>query len=182
MNTYRKWTIVLFGMCMVGTSGLAIAGGGTGRPSGAPAGGSGWHGGPPSGPPAGSGWHGTRPPGPPGGGAWHGGPPPPRYGWPGGYSSWSVGIALDPFLFGPWYYPGPYYYPPYNYPYPPVVTVPATPPVYIERSQVAEPAPPASASWYYCANPQGYYPYVENCPGGWQAVAPRPPAGSGEVK
>jgi hypothetical protein len=97
-----------------------------------------------------------------------------------GYSNVGVGIVIDPFFYGPWYYPGPYYYPPYNYPYPPVVTVPATPPVYIERSQGAEPAPPASASWYYCANPQGYYPYVENCPGGWQAVAPRPPAASGD--
>jgi hypothetical protein len=177
----RKWSVALLGMCMVSMSGVAIAGSGHGGSRGAPAGDSGWHGGPPPGPPAGSGWHGAPPPRPPGGAAWHGGPPP-RYGWPGSYSSWSVGITLDPFFYGPWFYPGPYYYPPYNYPYPPVVSVPATPPVYIERAEVAEPASPASASWYYCNNPQGYYPYVENCPGGWQAVAPRPPAASGEVK
>jgi hypothetical protein len=105
-----------------------------------------------------------------------------------GYSSYSsvgVGIVVDPFLLGSWYYPSPYYYPgryyypPYYYP-PAVVTVPSTPPVYIERAQDAEPAPPSSASWYYCADPQGYYPYVEKCPGGWQAVAPRPPAAAGE--
>ena len=102
------------------------------------------------------------------------------HGWHGNVG---VGIVVDPFLFVPGYYPRPYYYPPYYYSpyyaspyyYPPaVVTVPAEPPVYIERGEVAEPAPQASASWYYCADPQGYYPYVEQCPGGWQAVAPRP--------
>jgi hypothetical protein len=169
MNTHRNWTVLLLGLCMFSTGGFAFAGGGQGRP--------------PPPPPGGSGWHGAPPPRPPGGPGWHGAPPP-AYRWPGTYSRWSVGIALDPFLFGPWYYPGPYGYPypPYGYPYPPVVSVPATPPVYIERAEVEAPASQASASWYYCANPQGYYPYVENCPGGWQAVAPRPPASSGEVK
>ena len=99
------------------------------------------------------------------------------------HSNVGVGIVFDPFLFMPGYYPRPYYYPPYYYSpyyaspyyYPPaVVTVPAEPPVYIERGEVAEPAPQASASWYYCADPQGYYPYVKQCPGGWQAVAPLP--------
>ncbi len=90
-----------------------------------------------------------------------------------------MGIALDPFPYGPWYYPWPWYYPRYGYPYPPVVSVPATPPVYIERAQTDE---PAAASWYYCTNPQGYYPYVEKCPGGWQAVAPRPADATGEGK
>ena len=102
------------------------------------------------------------------------------HGW---HSNVGVGIVFDPFLFMPGYYPRPYYYPPYYYSpyyaspyyYPPaVVTVPAEPPVYIERGEVAEPAPQASASWYYCADPQGYYPYVKQCPGGWQAVAPLP--------
>jgi hypothetical protein len=97
------------------------------------------------------------------------------YGWHGNVG---VGIVVDPFVFAPGYYPRSYYYPPYYYSpyyYPPaVVTVPAEPPVYIERGEASEPAPPASASWYYCADPQGYYPYVEQCPGGWQAVAPRP--------
>lgn len=149
----RKWSALVLGVCMVGTSGWAFAD--------SRHGGSGGHGG----------YYGHA--------AYAG-----YVGHPGyrGYGNVGVGIVIDPFFYRPWYYPGPYYYLPYNYPYPPIVSVPATPPVYIERAEVAEPAPPVSASWYYCANPQGYYPYVENCPGGWQAVAPRPPAGSGEVK
>lgn len=83
-----------------------------------------------------------------------------------------VGIVVDPFWFGPWPYPGPYYYPPYYYYPPPVMALPATPPVYIERD--ASPSPQASAYWYYCARPPGYYPYVKQCPGGWQPVAPQP--------
>jgi hypothetical protein len=30
--------------------------------------------------------------------------------------------------------------------------------------------------WAYCQNPEGYYPYVQECPGGWLAVVPTPPA------
>jgi len=29
--------------------------------------------------------------------------------------------------------------------------------------------------WYYCANPPGYYPYVQYCNGPWQPVPPAPP-------
>ena len=28
--------------------------------------------------------------------------------------------------------------------------------------------------WYYCTNPQGYYPYVQECIGTWHAVPPAP--------
>lgn len=73
-----------------------------------------------------------------------------------------VGIFIGP-AFG--------YYAPYHYPYPPVVVAPS-PPVYIERSN---PQPAAQTYyWYYCSNPEGYYPYVQECPGGWQRVAPQP--------
>jgi hypothetical protein len=89
--------------------------------------------------------------------------------WHGGHGHADVGIVVSPFWFDPWYYPRPYAYSPYYYP-PAVVTVPSTPPVYIEREADV---PPASAYWYYCANPQGYYPSVKQCPGGWQAVAPQ---------
>jgi hypothetical protein len=68
----------------------------------------------------------------------------------------------------PWYYPAPYYYPPYA----PVV-VERPPPVYVEQA-----APPQAAQagyWYYCAAAKTYYPYVNECPGGWQRVAPQPP-------
>jgi hypothetical protein len=27
-----------------------------------------------------------------------------------------------------------------------------------------------SATWYYCADPAGYYPYVTQCFTGWQSV------------
>ena len=38
---------------------------------------------------------------------------------------------------------------------------------YIEQSQPAD-------SWYYCADSKAYYPYVKDCPGGWQRVSPTP--------
>jgi hypothetical protein len=30
--------------------------------------------------------------------------------------------------------------------------------------------PYTGATWYYCSNPAGYYPYVSQCNTGWQAV------------
>jgi hypothetical protein len=76
----------------------------------------------------------------------------------------------------PYSYPYPYYpyyaYP-YSYPYyPPVVSVPATPPVYIEQGQQS--ASPGDYYWYRCDKPEGYYPYIKRCPGGWQEVVPEP--------
>ncbi|UOA08129.1 hypothetical protein [Methylobacter sp. S3L5C] len=71
----------------------------------------------------------------------------------------------------------PYY--PNRYPYypPTVITIPVTPPVYIQQP----PPPPQQQQypagyWYYCNNPEGYYPYVKECPLGWQQVNPIPPA------
>jgi hypothetical protein len=67
-----------------------------------------------------------------------------------------------------YYYGGPYYHPyPYYYPAPVIVQ---SPPVYTERQDVA----PEPGYWYYCAATRGYYPYVKECPGGWQRVAPAP--------
>ena len=35
--------------------------------------------------------------------------------------------------------------------------------------------PPLSPSvWYYCNNPEGYYPDVQQCPGGWRTVPASP--------
>ena len=31
------------------------------------------------------------------------------------------------------------------------------------------------AYWYYCAAAGAYYPYVQNCAGGWEPVLPTPP-------
>lgn len=83
---------------------------------------------------------------------------------------WYVPIPwYDPWPYSPWrYYPDPWY------PYPPrVVTTPSAPPVYIER-EPDDQAPPAGY-WYWCDDPQGYYPTVRECPGGWMQVPPRPP-------
>ena len=83
------------------------------------------------------------------------------------------GVMIGP-GWGPGYFPmSPYgYYPPY---YPPVLVAPPAPPVYIEQPQEPAAAPAPSDYWYYCAAPKGYYPYVKECPGGWQKVAPQPP-------
>lgn len=80
-----------------------------------------------------------------------------------------LGVFIGaPVVFAPWYYHPPAYY------YPPAAVVPSSPPVYIERGN-AQPEPSQQAYWYYCPEASGYYPYVRNCPGGWQRVAPQPP-------
>jgi hypothetical protein len=57
---------------------------------------------------------------------------------------------------------------PYPYSYGRSVVV-ESPPTYVHQD------PAASGHWYYCQSPQGYYPYVQQCPGGWLQVAPTPP-------
>lgn len=96
----------------------------------------------------------------------------------GGYYRGGTTIAIGGPWWGPsWYYPSyyPYYSYPYYYPYSyaPVVTVPTSPPEYIERSEPAEDSPP-SGVWYYCPDSKTYYPYVMECPGGWQTVPAEP--------
>ena len=77
---------------------------------------------------------------------------------------------------GGYYYPAPYpyYYPPY-YPYyaPAVVYRAPQAPVYVEQGMEA-PAPQPQNSWYYCNDARAYYPYVKECPGGWQRVPAQP--------
>ena len=69
-------------------------------------------------------------------------------------------------------YRDPFFYRrPYNYGS--TVVVPMTPPVYIQREEV-QPAQPQTNYWHYCQDPDGYYPYVKQCPGGWLQVAPQP--------
>ena len=92
-------------------------------------------------------------------------------GWRGGpyYGGW--------YGFGPWWgypYAYPYYYPygyPYPSPYPPYPDAYAQPPAYGEPEQ--------PSYWYYCQDPQGYYPYVTSCLGGWTRVVPPPRYRSG---
>ena len=80
----------------------------------------------------------------------------------GGHVVFGANIWLGPGYWGPgWWWGSPYYYAA-----PPVVMQPA--PTY------AQPAPPPQepSYWYYCQNPQGYYPYVQQCPHGWMKVVP----------
>ena len=94
-----------------------------------------------------------------------------------------IGLALP---LGGCYYP---YYGYYGYGYPYYGSsyygygygygygyLPSSSTVYAEQSHAASASAPASNYWYYCSNPQGYYPYVKECPAGWQKVAPQPPA------
>ena len=77
------------------------------------------------------------------------------------------------FNFGvPLWYPSYSYYPAPAYYYPaPVVVQPSSPPVYVERSDVV---PEGPGTWFFCRESNTYYPYVKQCPGGWQRVPAQP--------
>ena len=79
----------------------------------------------------------------------------------GGHVSFGFSFPLwiGPGYWGPgWWGPHPYYY---------------SPPHVIQQQPVYEQAaPPVQSYWYYCQNPQGYYPYVQQCPNGWMQVVP----------
>jgi len=62
-----------------------------------------------------------------------------------------------------WWYPPPYYY----YPYP--VVYPVQPITYIEQGGAPAEVEPAGW-WYYCETSTSYYPYVKECPAGWERV------------
>ena len=87
----------------------------------------------------------------------------------GGHVRFGVVIGAP---FYPWWYYPPAYYPPA------VVTVPASPPTYIEQGS-PQPVPDQQQQgyWYYCKESKTYYPYVKECPGGWQRVTPQPAPG-----
>lgn len=86
-----------------------------------------------------------------------------------GYWRGDIWIGPGPGWWGPPLYSSPY---PYYYAPPPVV-IQQQPDVYIR--QEPQPQPPPQNYWYFCRNPQGYYPYVKQCPDGWQKVVPSPP-------
>jgi len=86
-----------------------------------------------------------------------------------------VGVFIGAPVVGPWwYYPS---YPAYPYWYPaPASGFPATmsAPEYIERGDdQASDSSDQAAVWYYCAEAKAYYPYVKECPAGWQRVVPQ---------
>lgn len=88
-----------------------------------------------------------------------------------------VFIGAPAFAYG-WYgyrpYPYYYHYPPAYAVPAPILVQPATPPVYIERSDEQAGVPPAEY-WYYCPDTKAYYPHVGTCASPWQRVAPQPP-------
>lgn len=90
-----------------------------------------------------------------------------------------IGLGVGVPVWGPAYrpyypyYPRPYYYDPFWTPST-VVVVPPAPQVYIEQGVAAEGGQDAGQYWYYCAGAKNYYPYVKECPGGWQKVLPQP--------
>lgn len=104
--------------------------------------------------------------------------------WGGPRVSFVVGAPL--WWGAPYYVGAPWVYGP-----PPAAPAPPAPMVYVERSDPVEstapplrPAAPPAASapgtqwWYLCASPRGAYPYVRECPGGWERVPAAPPAGA----
>jgi len=108
------------------------------------------------------------------------------------------GVNIGIPLFGPGYlppyaYPAPAYVypaPAYSYPAPaysypaPAYSYPA--PAYSYPGQAMAPAgaymgqgypqaaPPRQQDWQYCAASNSFYPYVRECPGGWQRVPSQP--------
>ncbi len=86
-----------------------------------------------------------------------------RHGWYGDRWGWWWVVG------GIWYY---YVAPIYPYPSP---YVPGTVIVESPEPPPAPPTQPAPQYWYHCSAPEGYYPYVPECPGGWHRVAATPP-------
>jgi hypothetical protein len=83
-----------------------------------------------------------------------------------------IGVFIGAPVYPRVYFPVPYYYPaPYYHP----SAFMAPPPTYIEQGGAE--AAPEPGYWYYCTDAKAYYPYVKQCPGGWQRVAPSPPPG-----
>jgi len=100
----------------------------------------------------------------------------------------TLGVPLYGLGYYPGYYPYPYAYPAPAYAYPgPAYAYPGpavTPPTaYVEQGVPQAAPPPTQAQpqaqrqgdWYFCANANAYYPYVRECPGGWQRVPSTPP-------
>jgi hypothetical protein len=94
-----------------------------------------------------------------------------------GHRGWhrhgGVRVFIRPSIIVPFgAYWGPHWEP---YDDPPVVVAPS-PRVYVQHSPpAAAQLPPPPQYWYYCDAAQAYYPYVQQCPGGWRPVTPTPP-------
>lgn len=130
-------------------------------------------------------------PGYPGGGLqpFYGGYRPVYAGYRPGYPGWGAGY------WGPRvgvYYGGPGYWGAWPYgwnvgyawPYavaPLVVNAAPAPQVFIQQEPLAAapaPAPAEPSYWYYCTQPAGYFPYVQDCAHAWMKVVPQVPGAS----
>ena len=83
-----------------------------------------------------------------------------------GFVGPAFGFGVSPFFWDPFWFPSPY--PAYTYA-PPVVIRPE-PQVYVQQPS----APATSTYWYYCVDAKAYYPYPQQCPGGWLKMVPTP--------
>ena len=95
----------------------------------------------------------------------------------GGHGGHGPHVGVGVWL-GPGWWPG--WWGPYNYPYYPYyqeqpIIIEQQPDVYLQSAPQTEQQP---IYWYYCTDPQGYFPYVKRCPSGWMKVVPTPPAPS----
>jgi hypothetical protein len=84
-----------------------------------------------------------------------------------------IGVFIAAPLFLPRYFDAPFY--DYYFYNPPLVNVPSAPTTYIQQGAALPSDEAGQGYWYYCADPQGYYPYVQQCLGGWQQISPQPP-------
>lgn len=88
----------------------------------------------------------------------------PGYYW-GGYYPYYWGGPVVGWPYGAWPYATYAGWPYVGWPYYPPQGTEAAPPY-------GQPDQQQPYYWYYCQNPQGYYPYVKSCPGGWMQVIP----------
>jgi hypothetical protein len=105
-------------------------------------------------------------------GGWYGGA---YWGWP-WYAAWpAYGWGLGYPYYGSYGYYGPYAsYPAYE----------PAPTVYVEAAPAAgamSAVPAPKVLWYYCNEPAGYYPYVQECNSPWVKVNPPPRSASAQA-
>ncbi len=58
---------------------------------------------------------------------------------------------------------------------PPVYVPPPPQQVYVQPQPAPAPVQPQAPTWYYCKSTNGYYPYTQYCPEGWQPISAIPP-------
>ena len=105
-------------------------------------------------------------------------------GFRGGFGGFRGGVFVGAPFYDPfWPYYGygygyglgyPYYYD-YGYPRTTIIRERALPEDYLPPPD--EVGAPQEQLWYYCRDPQGYYPYVSQCNQAWQPVPAVPPDG-----